>query len=87
MIMVQDPGIHIVTIPRGDEAFRRAVDEAAALAASDGGLRPDVLERLVRGRYPDACVREQDGLARLGVVVVWYAYRDAPGDREVGTNR
>jgi hypothetical protein len=60
----------IVANPAGDAEFRAFIESSLLAAAG----RAEVLEALLRRRYPQALVRPRELAAER--TVVWYVYRD-----------
>ena len=64
------------TFPSDDLEFRRlVVDTVRKLTERAEGATVAEVLAIVRAHFPDADVHPQEGLARLGGEVVWYAYR------------
>lgn len=70
--------IVVRSFPASDRDFADATGVAIQDAEpADAATLRDVVERRVRGAYPNARIQAQDELADLSMQeVVWYAYRD-----------
>jgi hypothetical protein len=71
--------VNLQPFPARDEDFVRNVTDAVASVSAevsdDEELRA-MVERRLRATYPNAVVRMQDELARIGGAGTMYAYRD-----------
>jgi hypothetical protein len=67
--------VDVGCFPSGDEAFRRAVEEAI----QGGAKAPEALEEALRGRYPKVRVKQRDPMTEVesvGPLTHLYVFRD-----------
>jgi hypothetical protein len=71
--------VNLQPFPARDEDFVRNVNDAVASVPADVSDDEELramVERRLRATYPNAVVRMQDELARIGGAGTMYAYRD-----------
>jgi hypothetical protein len=72
--------LRIVTFPRDDADFARAVDDKFSVVESLDGTPAEKVVHLLQellGDYPKLEIRQQDSLASFdSEPMTWYAYRD-----------
>jgi len=65
-------------LPTADRMFAREVVALVDALPAGQALEPEVVERAVRARFPEAVVRPADPFASLDGQPTWYVYRRSP---------